>query len=196
MEPATLVRRLRTDSALSLRSLAAAAGLATSTVHRIEKGELRPTVETLQRIAEAAGVRLRLVHEPDPSSSLVGLAIWIRTQAGATSRADTSHTVRLAAELVHRFQVADADSRRRMIAAPPPPTGDLRWDAFLDGLAEWLAVGAGVVAPAWTLAGERFLDRGWWVTPMDRLHAWELAGTPQSLKRRGVYLHAESLTNV
>jgi transcriptional regulator with XRE-family HTH domain len=53
-----LVRSMRTDAGLSLRALADAAGVATSTVHRIERGDLNPTVEVLQRLAEAAGSRL------------------------------------------------------------------------------------------------------------------------------------------
>lgn len=36
---------------------------------------------------------------------------------------------------------------------------------------------------------------GWWVTPKASMRAWEYAGTPVSLQRRGVYLHRDSLIN-
>lgn len=83
-----------------------------------------------------------------------------------------------------------------MIAAEPPPTGDERWDAFLAGFAEWLAIRAGDPVPAWTHEDDRYLPYGWWITPMRSMQAWEYAGTPASLQTRGVFIHRDSLTNV
>ncbi len=83
-----------------------------------------------------------------------------------------------------------------MIAADPPATGDPQWDAFVGALAEWLAASVGQCAPEWTRDERRFLDHGWWVTPMNSMRAWEYAGAPVSFKRRGVHLHRDSLTNV
>jgi hypothetical protein len=83
-----------------------------------------------------------------------------------------------------------------MIAAEPPKTGDTRWDAFVAALAEWLAVRSGLAAPDWVHADDRYLHRGWWVTRMQSMRAWEYAGSPASFKSHGVYLHRESLTNV
>jgi transcriptional regulator with XRE-family HTH domain len=188
-----LVRSMRTDAGLSLRALADAAGVATSTVHRIERGDLNPTVEVLQRLAEAAGSRLVVAAEPDSARSMVGLANAIR---GDLALGDHTMPVRRAAELAARFESADAQTRHRMVAADPPSTGDERWDAFVGALAEWLTVRHGMDAPEWSRRSERYLDYGWWVTPMASLHAWEYAGSPASFKTRGVYLHRESLTNV
>jgi transcriptional regulator with XRE-family HTH domain len=55
MRPAELVRAVRAETGLSVRALAEAAGVAASTVHRIEQGTLAPTVETLAHVVEAAG---------------------------------------------------------------------------------------------------------------------------------------------
>ncbi len=183
---------MRTDAGLSLRALAEAAGVATSTVHRIEQGRLRPTVETLRRLAQAAGARLEIEPRPDHAASVVGLARAIR-DADPGDRVDA---IRLAAELVGRFDAADRREQARMVTAEPLPTGDDRWDAFVAGLAEWLTVRAGMPTPPWTQAPGRFLDGGWWVTPLASMRAWEYAGTPVSLQRRGVFLHRDSLTNV
>ncbi len=182
---------MRGDAALSLRELASRADLAVSTIHRIEQGELHPTVDTLERIVRAAGRRLTLDVPLDHSSSVLGLGLSIRTDLTA---GDPSAIVRKAAELVHRFRSANVD-QRLMLAAEPPPTGRVEWDAFLGGVTEWLATTAGVEPPAWVSAPGRFLQRGWWVTPMASMRAWEYAGTPVSLQRRGVYLHRESLIN-
>lgn len=193
MREAELVANIRREAGLSLRALAEAAGLATSTVHRIEQGQLRPSVETLRSIAEAAGVRLMLVPEVDYAVGLVGLAQSLR--ADLTS-GDDRQAVRKAAELVHRFQAADVDQQRRMIVAEPPRIGDARWDAFVAALAEWLAVRSGLEVPAWVHNDNRYLRHGWWVTPMESMRAWEYAGSPVSFQSHGVYLHRESLANV
>jgi transcriptional regulator with XRE-family HTH domain len=192
MDVSHLARSVRRSAGLSLRQLARRADLATSTVHRVERGELHPTVETVERIVTAAGRRLVLEVPADSSGSVLGLGLAV---AVAVEADDTSLVVRQAAELVSRFDHASADGRRQMLAVEPSPAGSEEWDAFLAGLAEWLAVRGDVEPPAWTRRPDRFLRRGWWVTPMRSLRAWEYAGTPVSLQRRGVYLHRESLVN-
>lgn len=193
MREGELVAKIRADAGLSLRALADAAGLATSTVHRIEQGKLRPTLETLRAIAEAGGVHLAVTPEVDYSVSIVGLALSIRTDLAL---GDEAQIVRKAAELVHCFQVASDDQRGRMIEAEPPPVGDPQWDAFLAALAEWMAVRSGTHVPAWVHKSARYLPYGWWVTPMKSMRAWEYAGSPASFQIRGVYVHRDSLTNV
>jgi transcriptional regulator with XRE-family HTH domain len=193
VDAARVVREIRTDAGLSLRALADAAGVATSTVHRIEAGRLHPTVDTFGRIAEAAGVRLVVEPVVDPAASVVGLARSIRSDLAV---GDDSWAVRKAAELARRFSGADASARRRMLAAEPPTTGDRRWDAFVAALAEWLAVRFDAPVPAWSREPGRYLQRGWWVTPMASMRAWEYAGAPASFQSHGVYLHRDSLTNV
>ena len=49
---------MRTISGLSRSELAACAGVARSTVARIERGEVSPTLDTLDGLATAAGVVL------------------------------------------------------------------------------------------------------------------------------------------
>jgi len=195
MRSAELVRHIRRESGLSLRVLARAAGVATSTVHRIERGDLNPTVDLVERLAQAAGMVLCVEPRVDHAASTVGLALAIRRDIEARED-DRATPVRRAAELAARYARADDETRDRMLSAPPPGTGDRRWDAFLGGLAEWLAVQAGRPAPAWARASDRYLSAGWWVTTMPSLRAWEYAGSPMSLKSRGVYLHRDSLANV
>lgn len=187
-----LVKKLRLDAGLSLRELAAVSGLAVSTIHRTERGELHPTVDTVERIASATGHRLRLDARPESAGSVLGLSMVLRRELCEQNELSA---VRRAAELASRFESAPSASRAWMLMAEPPPVGAVEWDAFLGGFAEWLAVRSGLEAPAWTASPSRFLDRGWWVTPMVSMRAWEFAGTPVSLQRRGVFLHRESLTN-
>lgn len=147
----------------------------------------------LRRIVEAAGARLRVEPEIDYAASVVGLARSIRQDL---AQSDESAPVRKAAEFTHRFRSVDDHTRRRMVAAEAPSIGDPRWDAFVAALTEWLTVQTGMPVPAWVRQPSRYLDTGWWVTPMKSMHAWEYAGAPASFKTRGVYLHRDSLTNV
>ncbi|OWY59536.1 hypothetical protein B7486_74045, partial [cyanobacterium TDX16] len=50
---------------LSQRALAELAGVSPSTVARIERGRLEPTLDLLLRLVEAAGLQLRLVLAED-----------------------------------------------------------------------------------------------------------------------------------
>ncbi|WP_020573913.1 hypothetical protein [Actinopolymorpha alba] len=131
--------------------------------------------------------------EADYAASVFGLA---RSISGDISDGDWTLPVRKAAELASRFDHADADTRRRMIAADPGTTGDPRGDAFVAALAEWRAARTGIIAPEWTYGPDRYLDHGWWVTPMVGMRAWEYAGSPASFQLRGIYLHRDSLINV
>lgn len=193
MGAAELVREARAEAGLTVRALADAAGVAASTVHRIERAELQPTIETLRRILEAAGRRLRIEPLVDSAASIVGLALSIRADV---ARGDRTWPVRRAAELTARFQGADDPTRRRMLAAEPPSTGAPEWDAFVAALAEWLAVKVGTSAPGWATNRDRYLRHGWWVTQMESMRAWEYAGSPASFHNHGVYLHRDSLVNV
>jgi transcriptional regulator with XRE-family HTH domain len=193
MDVPTLVRQMRHDADLSVRSLAKAAGVAASTVHRIEKGELHPTVETVRQLAGAAGFRLRIEPEHDYAASAIGLG---RSIAVDVAKGDETAIVRRAAEFGHNFATAEGGVRQRMIAGEPRSTGDPRWDAFHAALVEWLAVRYGEDVPLWTRGRDRFLRQGWWVSPARSMRAWELAGSPISFRNRGIYLHRDSLVNV
>ena len=59
-----LVRAARERAHMSARDLAAASGVSPSTVTRIERGELNPTVAMLDRLLEGAGDELHLVVTP------------------------------------------------------------------------------------------------------------------------------------
>lgn len=70
MDIPAIVTRLRLASDLSQRDLARRAGTSQPAIARLERGDTSPTVATLERLARAAGFRLRvdLVPEdaPDP----------------------------------------------------------------------------------------------------------------------------------
>jgi len=62
------VREWRERRAFSYRRLAARAGVALSTLYRIESGAASPTVTMLETIAGALGVRVRDLLPPEPKT--------------------------------------------------------------------------------------------------------------------------------
>ena len=64
MDAATLVRRARHRSGLSLRALAERAGTSHSTLAAYEAGRVAPTVDTLERILAAAGFTATVTLAP------------------------------------------------------------------------------------------------------------------------------------
>jgi transcriptional regulator with XRE-family HTH domain len=50
----------RREAGLSQRALAAATGVSPSTIARIEKGRMEPTVALITRLVEACGLELRM----------------------------------------------------------------------------------------------------------------------------------------
>ncbi len=73
MDPGRHLREARRRSGLSQRALAARAGTSQSVVARIENGQTSPSVDTLVRLLEAAGLELRteLVVRPIVDSHML-----------------------------------------------------------------------------------------------------------------------------
>jgi predicted nucleotidyltransferase/DNA-binding XRE family transcriptional regulator len=65
-DAAVLVRTARKRAQLSARDLAARAGVSPSTVTRIERGEINPTLVMLERLLDASGNQLVVTVEPRP----------------------------------------------------------------------------------------------------------------------------------
>jgi transcriptional regulator with XRE-family HTH domain len=64
VNPARLVREARKRHGLSQRSLAIRAGTDQAAISRIERGEISPTFETVERLLSAMGEHLRLGAQP------------------------------------------------------------------------------------------------------------------------------------
>lgn len=69
MDVARLIRNARAAAGLTQRQLARAAGTSQPTVARYEKGDVAPSLATLERLLRAAGLRLVLSVEPSEAGS-------------------------------------------------------------------------------------------------------------------------------
>lgn len=72
--PGTILREMRSIAALSQRDLAKRAGTSQPAIARYERGAATPSWETLERLTEACGRRLRLSAEIAPDPHDVALA--------------------------------------------------------------------------------------------------------------------------
>jgi transcriptional regulator with XRE-family HTH domain len=71
MSPAwTVCREARRRARLSQREVAARAGVSPSTIARIERGRVEPTLDLLLRVVRACGLELRMRLEPDDGSAV------------------------------------------------------------------------------------------------------------------------------
>ena len=185
--PSAILHAARLQAGLSARALAARAEGPTSTVTRIEKGSIDPTVGMLSRLLRAAGHDLVVEAVPVDEgpvrfASLSNAAVldggrlridWTRLRAFA----DWAR--------LHPEDVAEA------LAEPPRRTGTAL-DAILAGFAELLAERAGIEPPAWTrsvpVPQQPFIPPG---TPSMRARA--AAATPAAFRRRNIVLARSAL---
>ncbi len=115
-----------------------------------------------------------------------------------TATAIASHTnddirLRLFFEFTRGADEAEA-SALPLIAAEPPLTGSLRYDALLAAAAENLTARYGLPSPLWTATVERFLTHAWWVSPLPSARTHALVWTPAAFRRRGIYIDRHDLT--
>ena len=61
---ASLLSQARTEAGLTQRELAKRARTSQSVIARIERGQVRPSLDTLRRLLAAAGFELRIELEP------------------------------------------------------------------------------------------------------------------------------------
>lgn len=78
----------------------------------------------------------------------------------------------------------------------PPPTGDVRVDAALAGLAEHLARHDDWLPPLWSFGQDRYANPWWFVSGVTSWHAAALVESPLAFRKRGVFLTASGLDRV
>jgi transcriptional regulator with XRE-family HTH domain len=186
---ADLVREARKGSNLSARAMARQAGVPSSTVLRIESGQVDPTLGMLRRLLDAAGRDLKIGSTTRPVSArgpiLAGLAdAWVETPDGHPDwtrlRAFLDHLA------LHPHRTEWAILRR------PPKAPSPVLDSLLGAIAEKLADDAGLSRPAWTRRIPP-LPIEWAPFGTPRLVARWRSTTPEQLLSRGLVIDESSL---
>jgi transcriptional regulator with XRE-family HTH domain len=149
MEIGALIGCAKESAGLSIRKLSSEARVAGTTFTRIQTGAVDPSIQTLQRILDAAGFDLHVAairHGTPHRPRLSDLATaW--TLTNGRLRLDWTRWRALLDELaLHRELVPEA------IYGPPPPAGDRIVDSLLAAVAEKLADDYALPRPAWTFS--------------------------------------------
>jgi len=187
MRGAVVLREARQGAGLSVRGLAASAGVAYSTVARIESGRLDPTTGMLARLLEASGCRLELGAVRVSVPRLADLVdAWAVDPLGQDRPDWTRFRGFLDYLAEHPQQVGVA------LSAPPSPSGSGFMDALLAGIAERVCDDAGLPRPGWARRVPGVAMP--WISPgTPRMQAAARAGTPPQLAARNIFVRADSL---
>lgn len=186
IEAATLVRDARTSAGLSLRALAERAGVATSTVLRIEAGQVDPTVGMLARLVGAAGQELELATRRSPGPEIASLTdAWRRT-----TRGDLPDWTRLRAFLDHL--ALRPERKAAATLRMPGPSGSAFMDTLLAGIVEKICNDADLPCPPWTRRVPPLPEQ--WITPgTPAMQKAANATTPRELAARCLSIDEHSL---
>jgi len=213
--PSSLLREARARAGLSTRELARRSGLSASTISRIETGAIDPTMTTLQRLMDAAGMELvilgrrpRAASAPHPHQSS---AAATPDPAASSGSLDDGGDVMLA-DLHDAWQTTSVGPRPdwtrlrafldylgrhpqlvpSAIASPPRRTKSPMMNALLAGIADKLAADHGLPRPSWTRAAGA-LKRTWYTPGTPRMRAAARAQSPPQLLNRNIAIREDSL---
>ncbi|WP_138467107.1 helix-turn-helix domain-containing protein [Poseidonocella sp. HB161398] len=100
------IETLRRDRAMSLQALAKASGVAASTLSKIERNELSPTVATLQKIVAGLDIEMSQLFEEVPKTEPVqGRRVVTRAGQGTPHTSQSCANVLLCAEMKNKKMV-------------------------------------------------------------------------------------------
>jgi len=122
--------------------------------------------------------------------SIVDVAVEV---GRCLSEGDEAAALRLTFRFVEIFERAGCDEHDALVSTSPAPVGDPRFDALLAAVTEYLCARCNELAPAWVEDESRFLERWWFVSGIQSLHADAIAHSPISFARRGVFITAGAL---
>lgn len=126
-----------------------------------------------------------------PATAATALSL-AETGAAVAATKDAESRMRVFYEFMRGADGAGGASLR-LIETEPALTGDARFDALLAAAAEHVAARYGRPGPLWSVAVDRFLPAGWWVSDLPSVRAFALLGAPAAFRRRGIYLDRHDL---
>ena len=183
-----LLRQSRRAVHLSQRAAASAAHVPQASIGRVEAGSRDVSVATLDAFLRPTGNRLIAV--PLRGRPVAESAVAV---ADALDRQDESAAFR---EFIQTNDdlVAETPAGRVVLSyAPPPPTGDRRFDALLAALVDYRLNEVNAPHPAW-VGGVAPLVAFWYVDPYSEAHLDQVS-VPDEFARLGVILDLSELSS-
>jgi transcriptional regulator with XRE-family HTH domain len=187
------LKHARVRAGLSLSDAARRSGIQRSNIAAIENGRRDPTASTIEKIANAARVRLI----PVTSDGRTTVAEASTALADAVRQSNAGRAYRVLAQVANDLTAPDP-ADRFVLAVEPPARVSPEWDAALAGVTEWRLRQAQLPLPGWVV-DERG-NRDWdWTPPVSAATSSipvDIDNVPAPLRKRGVLIEADELASV
>lgn len=187
---ATLVRSARCSAGLTQHEVAARTRIAQPNIARAESGDREVSSATVERIVRASGFHLTVL--PGVGLDAIEAAGHVRV---ALAEGNESRAYRFVIQLADDLAALHGAERVAACVAPPAPSGDLRFDAFIAGVVETRLEDEELPRPVW-LRSVTPLSTPWWVDHYTAGADWIAEATPPPLRRLGVLIDASELQSV
>lgn len=186
------LKHARVRAGLSLSEAAKKSGIQRSNIAAIENGRRDPTASTIEKIANAARVRLI----PVKSDGRTTVAEASTALADAVRQNNARRAYRVLAQVANDLTAPDP-ADRFVLAVEPPTRVSPEWDAALAGVTEWRLRQAALPLPGWVV--DEHGNRDWdWTPPISAAAATipvDLDNVPDPLRKRGVLIEADELAS-
>ncbi|WP_010204681.1 helix-turn-helix domain-containing protein [Salinibacterium sp. PAMC 21357] len=190
---AETIRTARIRAGISQAALARRAGIAQSTISRIEHEEIDPTWSTMQSLLAATGWEIN--PQPTSAAQLLSPTTVSRAMTESLRKSDSESAIRDLAEGVGRLiRTGEAGENlpQWAIAQPSKPIGIPLWDTFLATAFAYGLERAGQTPPQWMLAVPALPHE---TSPGDdpgpEFRDWLRARTPQVFLDKNILSRAE-----
>lgn len=186
------LKQARVRAGLSLSDAAKESGIQRSNIAAIENGRRDPTASTIEKIANAARVRLI----PIKSDGRTTVAEASALLAEPVQQNNVRRAYRVLAQLANDL-TAPNPADRFVLTIEPPAHISPEWDAALAGVTEWRLSQAQLPLPSWVADEHGNLDWNW--TPptsaASSLVPVDIENVPWPLRKRGVLIEANELAS-
>lgn len=178
---ATVIRTARTRARLSQSAMAQRAGVAQSTVSRVESGELDPTWATMQSLLMAAGWTTQ--PERTAAADLISATTTARAMASRLRHGDPEAAIRdlteAAGRLIRFGESGDAALPPWVLEQPPARLLDDAWHTYLATAFTYALQRTGRTALPWMLDAPPLpTETVMGDDPSPEFRAWLRAQTP------------------
>ena len=188
MTVARLLRGTRRAKGWSQRELATRADITQSALAAIESTAHDTRGATLERLISATGYGLFTL--PTTGRCAADWADEIYQELRSKRRSEAV-AFRALIGLSDDLTDAEPDVRVALCVAPPPPCGDIRFDAAIAAVVEHHLTQLYLPIPRWVHEKNRFLSIAWVVT-----QGVDESEVPNAFLRHGVFLDASELASV
>lgn len=190
---ADTIRDARTRAGISQAALARRAGIAQSTISRIEGGELDPTWSVMQKLLAATG--WEATPEPTEAAAIIPANTIARSMARSISKGDTESAIRDLTEGVGRMIIAGdkgAQIPEWALRAPERSVGSQLWDTYLATAFAYALERTGQPAPSWmTDVPALSQETSPGDTPSPEFRRWLRQRTPDVFLRKNILSRPE-----